>query len=176
MSEAFQIIVDKEATLEEAEFLAQAIHAWLVEYEIVEETPVEDIHSIGEYAAGRNYLQITTGQDVSESDNCGFDLTTTRTVFHAGGNGGDPICPGCQMTATNHEQWISAVDDWQMGGAGSLRCEHCGYTASITDWVFDWGFGNLGFTFWNWPPLSDEFIAEFHARLGHEIVVVKGRL
>jgi len=39
-----------------------------------------------------------------------------------------------------------------------------------------WGFDNLGFTFWNWPPLAGEFVARVAALLEHRVVVVRGAM
>jgi hypothetical protein len=48
----------------------------------------------------------------------------------------------------------------------------------LNDWRWQppWGFGYLGFEFWNWPPLSQGFIAEVGRRLGHRTVLVAGKL
>lgn len=35
---------------------------------------------------------------------------------------------------------------------------------------------NLGFTFWNWPEFTDEFLAEFESRLGTKTKMVFGRI
>ena len=36
----------------------------------------------------------------------------------------------------------------------------------------EWGFSNLGFTFWNWPPFTDQFIKNFKQRLGCDVNIV----
>ena len=35
---------------------------------------------------------------------------------------------------------------------------------------------NLGFTFWNWPDFTDLFLDEFQKKLGHEIILIEGRI
>jgi hypothetical protein len=39
-----------------------------------------------------------------------------------------------------------------------------------------WGFGNLGFKFWNWPPLLPRFVKEVEEQLGNEVVFVYGKI
>jgi hypothetical protein len=39
-----------------------------------------------------------------------------------------------------------------------------------------WGFGSLGITFWNWGELSDAFVAEPLAHLGHRVMLVTGKI
>lgn len=52
----------------------------------------------------------------------------------------------------------------------------CGRVVGLNDWRWQppWGFGYLGFKFWNWPPLAQGFIAEAGRRLGHRTVLVAG--
>jgi hypothetical protein len=35
---------------------------------------------------------------------------------------------------------------------------------------------DLGFTFWNWPPLKNEFIEEFRQQLGMDVEVIIGQI
>jgi hypothetical protein len=61
-----------------------------------------------------------------------------------------------------------------------VRCPHCGLLVDFNDWRWDSGrpfaVGFLGFAFWNWPELSDTFIAQVADRLGHRVVVTGGKL
>jgi hypothetical protein len=36
----------------------------------------------------------------------------------------------------------------------------------------DWGFNELGFTFWNWAELKQTFINDFKKRLACDVAVV----
>ncbi|MFE3262204.1 hypothetical protein ACFXPS_43375 [Nocardia sp. NPDC059091] len=33
----------------------------------------------------------------------------------------------------------------------------------------NFALGTLAFDFWSWPPLTEDFITEFSARIGHRI-------
>jgi hypothetical protein len=59
-----------------------------------------------------------------------------------------------------------------------LRCRTCEQAQSVTKWVYDppWGFGELGFTFWNWPTMRESFVEEFRAQFQHRTAFVFGKL
>jgi hypothetical protein len=107
---------------------------------------------------------------------------------HYGGQGeiapADATCPSCRSTTViidYPQAWepdpavwqpfSDAIDRWEQTGAGTVACASCDTTSAITDWQWASGFalGALAFDFWGWPPLTDEFIAEFTARLGHRV-------
>ncbi len=71
------------------------------------------------------------------------------------------------------------MEAWYEGDdAVTFPCPDCGKPERLVDWAgeFPWGFGNLGFTFWNWPPLSASFVREVTELLGHRSVLVRGKL
>jgi hypothetical protein len=43
-------------------------------------------------------------------------------------------------------------------------------------WIYEppWAFGNLGFTFWNWPQLKVDFVIELAKLLGHKTRMISG--
>ena len=67
---------------------------------------------------------------------------------------------------------------YEWDDAVTFPCPDCGKPERLVDWEgeFPWGFGNLGFTFWNWPPLSASFVREVTELLGHRSVLVRGKL
>jgi hypothetical protein len=70
------------------------------------------------------------------------------------------------------------VDAWHKDGDGLFTCPACEKPVGLNGWNWEpaWGFGDLGFTFWNWPPLKAGFVAEFSRRLEHRIVSPAGKL
>ena len=183
MGDWFQTIVDRDASLEEARELAREIRDWLVDRGIVQETVTDcvlggDGHG---YPPGPNFEQVTDTSphhDIRNIWTNGLQLIIGRTVFDPGQGDHNIICPQCQTAYDDHGQWSKAISEWYEGKAGMLRCTHCKQPTPIIEWTFDppWGFGNLGFVFWNWPPLKGEFISEVGGRLKHHVVVVKGKL
>jgi hypothetical protein len=65
-------------------------------------------------------------------------------------------------------------------GSGTVLCQNCGSAITINEWKWqgDWPIvvGHLGFKFWNWPLLHTNFVRQIGDRLGHRVVVTRGRL
>jgi hypothetical protein len=99
------------------------------------------------------------------------------------------VCPRCENMVVLEEsetaqptaywdRFSDALDSWCQGGSGEVQCVHCDGVIGFNDWrwIGRWPFavGFLGFTFWNWPPLRDSFIAQVAKRLEHRVVVTRG--
>ena len=160
MGDRFQAIVDVEATAGEADALADRMLSWFLETGVL--LSYEEVY--------RN-----------ESTLDGLEVATTRTVFYSLDDEPSLSCPRCGW-GTTAQRWPAvdeAISRWYEGGPDSLVCQGCGRGAGLNDWRWSppWGFGYLGFTFWNWPEaLSPAFLAEVSARLGHRTVHPYGKL
>jgi hypothetical protein len=195
MGDNFQIIADVEATEAEAPPLAESVVTWLAENAIIAATPADCVLGSGPgYSPGPGYTTAVSELDVMflELRTNGVEVLTTKTIFFpVQGELGPAECPHCRQVmvledpgtgeATTHwEQFSDALDQWWAGGPGEVACPHCTQRVSLNDWQWVGGWpiaaGFLGFTFWNWPPLSEEFIAQMATRLGHQVVVTKGKL
>jgi hypothetical protein len=196
MGDHFQVIVDRDATADQAKALAEQVLSSLVEGGIVLATPTDCTLGEPGYPPGPRYHDAVTlphayrigseGQRIREDDltrilrTNGLEISTSRTVFHAGGYGCNVTCRACGTTRDDDDPaWGDALEEWYRGrGNGTLTCPRCGHSEPVTEWSYDppWGFGHLGFTFWNWPPLKDEFVAEVGKLLRHRTVVVAGKL
>jgi hypothetical protein len=197
MSDHFQSIVDRDATLDEALALADQIVGWLVERGIILPIPTDctlggtghppgpKFHNavIPPYASrlGPDGERIRDDGTLLKLRTNGLEVSVGRTVFHAGGYGIGPICCGCgtRFETLDELSWDDAVEQWYHGrGDGLLACPRCGHTEPVTEWNHDppFGFGNLGLTFWNWSRLKEEFVAEIGRRFGHRTLLVHGRL
>lgn len=186
MGDYFQTIVDTEAAREEAGLLASKIILRLAEQGIIEKTLRECVYSgngMG-YPPGPNYRQV-----VDVPDGCcdytlglvtnGLGVIIGRTVFHAGQEGLELVCPKCGDRTDGGDRWDDAVGEWHRGKGDALfACPKCGHAEPVTQWPYNppWGFGSLGFEFWNWPPLKASFIREVSEHLGHHTVLVRGKL
>ncbi|CAN5174453.1 hypothetical protein BH11BAC5_BH11BAC5_26320 [soil metagenome] len=71
------------------------------------------------------------------------------------------------------EDW-AFLSDWDDNKTNNLTCPLCNVATDIHQFEFipQWGFSNLGFTFWNWPELSTNFINEFKEKLGCDVDIV----
>jgi predicted RNA-binding Zn-ribbon protein involved in translation (DUF1610 family) len=179
VSDQTQVVVDVDARPEEAERLAEPMRAWLVAEGVVAPGPAR---GGGRDAPGPRWTRATgPGADPGflGVDPNGVEVVAERRVWDAGENGIALRCASCGEAFEPGEEWSVAVGAWAEGdGAAAFGCPRCGASASLQDWRGDWpwGFGALGIQFWNWPPLSQEFVTALAARLGHRVVVVRSRL
>jgi len=184
VSDHSQLLVDLEATAEEAEPLARALLAWLVAEGIVEESASDCVlgegaghrpgprcrHALAPHSADDPFLRLRTN---------GLALRTGRQVFDAGENGVELTCPSCQATFEPGEDWAKAVGAWYDGDDGTtFACPSCAKAQRLGDWrgPRPWGFGHLALEVWNWPPLSETFVRAVAERAKHRIVVVRRNL
>ncbi len=103
----------------------------------------------------------------------GLEIITERNIFHTGEGGlEDCICPNCNTNIAS-ENWIF-LEEWFDHKNNHVTCPNCHYTSEINEYTFSpqWGFSNLGFSFWNWPDLTNDFIDAFRQKLGCAISVV----
>ena len=177
MSDSSISIVCKKSRYLNNKEKAQEILEWLVVKNIVDST-VSDctLGSENGYTVSKGaesvveeprFLRFGPGQ-VN-----GLSFITERTIFHTGGNGMEElICPSCKNDISQ-EGW-DFFDPWAGGETDDLTCPSCGNSNEIHDYSFkpEWGFSNLGFTFWNWPPFTDQFIKDFKQRLGCDVNIV----
>jgi hypothetical protein len=165
----FQTIVDVEAGAGEADELADAVLDWLFETGIVP--------SPG--CVSRN--------EVSTE---GLVVVTRRHVFYSMTGEDEITCPHCgQMTSLDcdddgrpvgvWQELLDTIGEWHDGGRGDRPCPSCGNSVGLNDWTWSppWGFGHLGFTFWNWDKLlSSQLKADVSRLLGHRTVHPYGKL
>jgi len=185
VGEHFQSIVDRDATSEEAEQLASLVVDVLVKRGIIEADQSSCILGFDPgYPPGPSVKDVVTApaDSLRELWTNGLEVVTERNVFDARQASSDFVCDACHLRFSYEDVspgWSDAIDEWYKGeGVGLFACPRCKEAKPITDWTFDppWGFGNLGFTFWNWPPLRESFVEEITALLGHRTVLVAGKL
>jgi hypothetical protein len=100
------------------------------------------------------------------------DIAVGRSVGHAGAETMEVRCPVC-ATEYRNEAWHDAVNQWsQRVETARAVCDSCEVATPADLIVFlpAWGFGNLDVTFWNWPRLHDDFVAELRTILGRRAV------
>jgi hypothetical protein len=176
MSDNSISIVPKQSSYPEPKQKADEILGWLVSRDIVK------------FQASDCVLGAETGHAISEgaesvlkeSEYAPFDMhwsglaiTIGRTVFDAGANGLDElICPNCKENIAK-EDW-DMFNEWFEEKSDNITCPRCNHGSEIHQFKMDfqWGFSNLGFTFWNWPEFTQEFLCEFKEKLGCDVDVV----
>jgi hypothetical protein len=181
MGDWFQNLVAPDIAAAEAQAVGGRMLAWLVAEEIVSaETRDCVLGDDAGHPPGLKYAKATGETDphlLSLWTN-GLAAITKRTVFHSGQGGFQLVCSACQSMFEPPDRWGDAVDEWfKQTGRGTLACPVCGVFQSIEQWQHDppWAFGELGFTFWNWPQITQAFVDAFEKRLGSRIVHVCGK-
>ena len=189
MSEWFQTIVDIDATEAQAPALAAATLGWLVKENIVQEVETDCVLAGVGHAPGRDYASIVTVPDphLHTLRTNGLRVITERTVFWSMGIE-QITCPHCASVTRftidhggpdeNWEEVSKIIGIWYDTGDAAHSCPSCRRLVLLNDWRWqpEWGFGYLGFQFWNWPPITDDFVATLSSRLGHRTVRPSGKL
>lgn len=193
MSDHHISLIDPHINASDAERAAQAILRYLIDNNIVEATPSDCVLSEHRgYRPGPNYI---TATDISsretDASNCnygdfirmhtnGLEICTHSCVAYDPQAANSLVsCPHCQQPSSQDENWRSAVSAWlDEKGQNRLNCTHCGQASPITSWDNhgEFALGHLALTFWNWPPLSSEFVTRISAIAGNPLLVVTGKL
>lgn len=184
MGTYFEGLVDRDvAGQEEAERLAQRVVDYLVTSGIIEPSLSDCVlgrDKVG-YAPGRNWREAcdekwASGLRLEEYLSNGLEITTGRNVSVNPQGDFRASCPACHAEIPMDNVW-AAVGDWYDGGAGLVGCAGCGTQESVAELdLTSLGVGMLTFTFWNWPQLSDQFVAKVGELLGHRVALISGKL
>jgi hypothetical protein len=196
MGEHFRTIVDRTATAHDAPALARKLIDSMIGQRIIRAERTDCALGSTGYPPGENVeealamwtpestpgVRLPLDQVASQLRSMalnGVVAVIHRTVFHNFGAGLDVVrCPLCQANDLESD-WSEAVSRWYHGDdLAAFQCTFCNEESPITDWIFDppWAFGNLGFEFWNWPPMRRTFIEKVASILGHRVVLVSGKV
>ncbi len=175
MSDHSISIVPRQSNYPDNKIKAKEILRWLISLDIVKSSISDCILSSDNgYAISEGAKAVTLFPDELPFDliTNGLTIITERKIFDTGENFiYELICPNCKENI--------AFDDWDLNPWGNsdsdnFTCSHCGNETEIHNYSFepDWGFSNLGFTFWNWPDFTEDFIAKIKIKLNSEISIV----
>lgn len=139
------------------------------------------------YSPGRRFMQACGGVE-NDASNGNYDtfsteainglyvVTSRSAVCNMQGQFGPVACPACGASTPLDNLW-RAGGKWIETAGDSMTCDSCGRASILPRWAHpDIGFVALAFEFWNWSPLSDEFIAAVSARLGHSVTTIRGKV
>jgi hypothetical protein len=187
MADYFQTVIDTRATLGEADHLARHVVSFLSDRGIVGAAPSEE----GGYDRGPHATDISTPEPSGSSPRhesippvySHLQVLIGRMTHSENlSEFREPraLCPACGKDLEDPDgDWQAAVQAWIGGDDDSaLLCPACGKESAVSRWTYKspYGFGNLAFRFWNWPPLSAAFLEDLRRELRHPIVLVKGKL
>lgn len=184
-----EAIIDEEVTTaEQARELAATIVAWLAEEQIIEDRQCDCCLGEGAcYPPGRRFMQACGGSendasngnyaDFSQDAINGLRVVASRgAVLHMQGEFGPVACPACAAPVSVHDLY-AAGGLWIEQASDTMTCSSCGRASILPKWPHpDIRFVALAFEFWNWSPLSEEFVAEVGKRLGHSVTTMTGKV
>jgi hypothetical protein len=169
LSDNFEMLVDAEVTLGQADMVKQRILAMLHHHElIVREADMEcALGGLG-YRPGPAVHKI---YELTESElpfwdqiTCGVELRVGRDFNHwAYGTSCEGYsCPLCSQKFEPEDEDLAevlaeAIGEWiEQSGPALVLCPSCTREVPVADWrcTPPLGFGNLSVVFWNWPPLD----------------------
>jgi hypothetical protein len=179
MGDTYQKLVPAPVSKAEAAAVAQAMLHFLIERQIILPDPIDVVLDSEEgYPPGPRYLDAVGGDPppglLKQTTN-GVEVALGRNVFWAD----EPqavMCPHCGYNMVR-KKWEEAIDAWyRQTGEDGLTCAQCDRTSSVVTYRFEpvWAFGEVGLTFWNWPPLRESLIADLAQHLGRKLRLVQG--
>lgn len=154
---------------------AKEILDWLISLDVVKPTLSDcTLQEEGGYAVSEGAKKVTVQPDDLPFDliTNGLMIVTERQVFDTGENFiYELTCPDCN-TNIAFDDWD--LKPWSNKENDNLVCTQCGHEIEIHNYTFEpeWGFSDLGFTFWNWPDFTNDFISEFRKKLDCEVSIV----
>ncbi|PAZ11712.1 hypothetical protein CLM62_34495 [Streptomyces sp. SA15] len=199
MGDFFERIVDVEVTDADAGPLAERIVDWMVEDGLItREVSGDGVYSPSTdtgYLPGPNWRRsVADSPDPDPTWLPGPVAVMVGRDYYVGGQGVDEAdaatCPRCTARTViidypeefepDDEAWqpfAVGIAAWKETGEGNAVCPSCAAQVPVTEWDFGSGFtlGTLAFDFWDWPPLSAGFLAEFAGRLGHRTAEQTGK-
>jgi hypothetical protein len=199
MGVSFEVVVDVEATADEAPLLGRTLIEWLTVEGVIGASPTgdDDVWGAGYYRPGPNHLVAADPDDpyclaFAQSGFGRLEVAIGCEVFYpVQGEPGPAVCPLCGysvvlidlQTGETTEAWQlfdDALADWHDGGLGTVACPNDGSAIAINEWRWQGSWpiavGCLGFTFWGWPDLHPDFVGQIGDRLGHRVVTTRGKL
>jgi hypothetical protein len=196
MSDNFEMLVDVDATAEEAEAISRAVLDRFRKLDLITGKPNGDCVLGGTgYRPGpavpNSYTLKTRELRFWELVMCGVEVQIGRG-FNEWALG--PTCEGfvCPSCGAEFEPFGDALGDavgkaigeWMdQSGRALVRYTQCRKSRSITEWQCKppLGFGNLSFRFWNWPPMDSpswkiDIVAIIRDVTRHRIIKTHGHI
>ncbi|MBT2487971.1 hypothetical protein J7E96_05365 [Streptomyces sp. ISL-96] len=188
MGDAYVWVADLDARPEEAAVLAGRVMDWLEHQGIVHGELTNCL--LGDELGrppGPHAARAVTENEVTVGGACGVGMEIERRVYVCA-DLWTATCPHCGATTEPADSgpdmwtraWAPLLDDlyaWFGGtGPGSGTCVRCGERSGFLAWKIDppVAVAHLGMVLWNWPPLSEPFLAELAAVLGgHRLVTAR---
>ncbi|MFT3900137.1 MAG: hypothetical protein QM728_07845 [Gordonia sp. (in: high G+C Gram-positive bacteria)] len=183
MSDSQIVVVDLDVSAADAPAVAERVRQWLLDEQIIVDEAESDWRDVDRAGPG---WRATTEPGVGGASPDGIGATVGPHVHLPAENiGSSARCPVCGALVDSGA-WVELASpvftEWIEGsGVDRVPCPSCGAGHRTHGWLWDdgepWALGFLGLTFWNWPELSDDFLARLRHNLdGHETCVINVHL
>ncbi|GAA3466888.1 tetratricopeptide repeat protein [Nonomuraea roseola] len=173
----YQWVADLDATEREGRTLARTAREWMTASGLI----AAEVRPFPLDAYG---LHARTGEQVRRPSGVSFHWG--RVICYPM-KAESAACPGCGhvtilrrdgVATADWDGFVTPIYNWFSVDRLTRSCESCNAEASLRDWVLDqpWAFPHLALRFWNWPPLTGDFLATLADKLGgHRLTVISGR-
>jgi hypothetical protein len=188
--------------VDNAKELSDKLVNWLKKNQIIENEQsncVLGMKDLG-YKPGKRHVEaIGFDENILRLQVCGMEVKTEREVFNAMAFTAltEMICPKCErnrfegitpedfytdnLTSEQLETFHAVFDEfnnWTKKEVSKLICPYCAEPSDLESYKIGdtIALSNLGFTFWNWPQLTPEFIEQVKAVLGKDVKVINGHI
>lgn len=152
------------------------------------------------YKPGKNHISAIGGdENILRLQVCGLETKTEREIFNAGTftamtkmectncnkNRFESITPQDFFTDNCTKEQMElfnsvfpVFDKWTRHEKAMITCPHCSVESNIDEYNWDnsISFSNLGFIFWNWPNLTNNFMDELRSIIGTDIKRINGHI
>lgn len=179
MNSTVQHLVAADVPAADVDALAARLRAWLLAEGIIAAELSACVPDGVGHAPGPHCARAVGADDVAlarlhRQPLNGVILRCGRMVYDCGRLGA-AFCPHCGhvLLTASDPRWFDALEQWLVeGGAGRLACTQCLLEAPLPQWQHEppLGFGCLGLSFWNWPPLAPAFVDELVTLLGARLL------
>jgi hypothetical protein len=197
MSDHFQMLVDVDATPDQADEIIQLVLARFRSLGLITGDATPDCVLGGEgfrpgpaipdlyQVVGKNDYRFWRAQISGVETKAGRSFNEWALGPSCNGF----ACPNCQASIeafddTFTDSFFSGIGEWfEQTGEGLVECPQCRKALPVTSWECSppLGFGNARFFFWNWPPFDYpawkiDVVKVVQEVTGHEIVKTHGHI
>ena len=174
----YQWVADLDAAERDANLGARTAREWMIRAGLIEAEHVA-------YTWEKKGVYPKRGTEVHRRLT-GVSFSSGRVICYPM-KGESVTCPACGFRtalrkdgiATNEwDTFVLPIYEWISGGSLERTCGVCGQRAHLNDWeiVEPWAFVHVALRFWNWQPLTDEFLSSLSEKLGgHRLKLIDGR-
>jgi hypothetical protein len=178
MARRFEAIVCIDVAVPMATEVGERLREWLLREEILfPDLDDEEAHPAGPKAGQSTSCVWGEGppEGLALYPTAAAKLIIGRNIYWSEW-GHNLYCPVCQYTfEPEDDEALEAMAQWERGEpAGEVGCPDCGLRKPLTDWDGNFGYGNLGIEFWDWPPLAYWFVHRVQRLTDSRITVASG--